>query len=64
VGDADRQTYLTEAALIDRPSWDYARSTILPAIAAADGETVERIDARYAFASEAAVTATTFAARA
>ncbi len=38
------------AVVVDRGSWDYVRTAIDPAVAAADPATLERIGARYGFA--------------
>jgi pimeloyl-ACP methyl ester carboxylesterase len=50
VGPVDAVAFREMAVIADRASWDYFRSTILPAIAIADEAATDRIAARYAFA--------------
>jgi pimeloyl-ACP methyl ester carboxylesterase len=61
VGPVDAATYRELAVVIDRPAWDYSRTAILPAFAAADQASVERIGERYAFASDIDATGGAFA---
>jgi pimeloyl-ACP methyl ester carboxylesterase len=52
VGPIDAAAFREAAVIADRASWDYARSTILPAIAMTDDAATDRIAARYTFASD------------
>jgi pimeloyl-ACP methyl ester carboxylesterase len=52
VGPVDAAAFREGAVIIDRASWDYVRTTILPSMAAADNEANEAIAAAYAFATD------------
>jgi pimeloyl-ACP methyl ester carboxylesterase len=49
---ADVEAYREMGAVVDPASWAYFRDSILPALAAADSETLERIGERYAFQTD------------
>jgi pimeloyl-ACP methyl ester carboxylesterase len=51
--DSDAAIIFREVAVVvDRGFWEHFRSSLYPAVQAADPETVQRITARYAFADE------------
>jgi pimeloyl-ACP methyl ester carboxylesterase len=52
LGPVDAAAMREAAVIADRASWDYVRSTILPAIAIVDEGASDRIAARYAFAAD------------
>ena len=52
VGLIDAAEFRQVAVIIDRPAWDSFATTVLPAEAAADDPTVERIGQRYAFSTD------------
>ena len=49
---ADAEAYREMGAVIDPGSWAYFRDTILPALAAADSDTLERIGERYSLQTD------------
>lgn len=48
----DAETYRGDAVVIHQGSWDYYRQTILPALAAGDRTTIEKVAAAYAFTTD------------